>query len=185
MCTLQSKFLRIHLRIDMKDKKLELWTTTPNCFLVATTKSDKVVGCISYKQLSSDTAEMHRLKVDSEFRRQKIGQKLVQALLNTAWSKGFYVMYLETSNANIEAINLYEKLNFKFLHYVTSARGSSIPRNILYFLSGLKRKAYLRQTNSLSNLKTISVEDSLSNYVTPLAMSAANMRINSDIEIQN
>ena len=184
MNTLQSKFLRLHLRTDMKDKNLELWTTPPNCFLVATTKSDKVVGCISYKQLSSDTAEMHRLKVDSEFRRQKIGQKLVQALLNTAWSNGFYLMYLETSNAQIEALNLYEKLNFKFLHYVPSARGS-IPRKILGFLSGLKVKAYLRQTNSLSNLKTISVEDSLSNYVTPLAMSAANMRLNSDIEIQN
>merc|ERR1711935_1256078 len=63
-------YVWIHLRIDMKDKKLELWTTTPNCFLVATTKSDKVVGCISYKRLSSDTAEMHHVAVDSEFRRQ-------------------------------------------------------------------------------------------------------------------
>ena len=154
----------------------------PNCFLVATTKSDKVVGCISYKIFSSDTAEMHRLAVDSEFRRQKIGQKLVQALLNTAWSNGYDSMYLETTNAQTGALNLYEKMNFKYLHNVPSG---PFPWSILDFLTGIKIRAYVRQTNSLSNLNTISIEDSLSNYVTPLAMSAANMRLNSDVEIQN
>ena len=77
----------------MKDENLEFWTTPPNCFLVATI-SGQVVGCISYKKFSSDTAEMHRLAVDLEFHGQKIGQKLVQALLNTAWSNGFDSMYL-------------------------------------------------------------------------------------------
>ena len=162
----------------MKDENLEFWTTPPNCFLVAT-KGDQVVGCISYKQFSSDTAEMHRLAVDPEFHGQKIGQKLVQALLNTAWSNGFDSMYLETTNAQISAMNLYENMGFEYLRDCSLAL---FPTNILDFLSGLHNRAYVRQTNSLSKL---SVEDSPSNYVTPLAIAAASMRLNSDIEIQN
>ena len=162
----------------MKDENLEFWTTPPNCFLVAT-KGDQVVGCISYKQFSSDTAEMHWLAVDPEFHGQKIGQKLVQALLNTAWSNGFDSMYLETTNAQISAMNLYENMGFEYLRDCSLAL---FPTNILDFLSGLHNRAYVRQTNSLSKL---SVEDSPSNYVTPLAIAAASMRLNSDIEIQN
>ena len=146
----------------MKDENLEFWTTPPNCFLVATI-SGQVVGCISYKKFSSDTAEMHRLAVDLEFHGQKIGQKLVQALLNTAWSNGFDSMYLETTNAQTSAINLYEKMDFKYLRDCSLAL---FPTNMLDFWSGLHNRAYVRQTNFLSNL---SVEDSLSKIRNPLS----------------
>ena len=121
---------------------------------------------------------MQRLAVNSEYRGRKIGQKLIQALLNTAWSNGFDAMYLETSNPQIGALNLYEKMEFKHL------RNLPFPWPILGFLSGLKLKAYVRQTNSLSKLRSNSVSGSLSNFMTPLVMSASNLRINSDIEIQ-
>ena len=50
----------------MYDPELEYWTTNPNIMLVAkSNKSGKVLGMISYRQISHDTVEMHRLAVDS------------------------------------------------------------------------------------------------------------------------
>ena len=54
-----------HLATDMKDPDLKFWTTPPNVFLVALSEdSQKVVGCISYRKIASDTVEMHRAAVD-------------------------------------------------------------------------------------------------------------------------
>merc|ERR1712241_1087135 len=111
-------FVWSNLRSNMKDQRLEFWTSPPSVFLVATTVSGKVIGCIAYRQTSSVTVQMHRLAVDSEYRGQNIGQKLVQALLNSAWSNGYDSMYLETTSAQIGAIKLYEKMEFKYLHNV-------------------------------------------------------------------
>ena len=66
----------------MRDAALEFWTTPPNVFLVATNTSGMVVGCISYRIITPDTAEMHRLTVDSKSRGLGIGRKLVQELLD-------------------------------------------------------------------------------------------------------
>ena len=162
---------------NMKDQGLEFWTSPTSVFLVATTVSGKVVGCIAYRQITSATVQMHRLAVDFEYRGQNIGQKLVQGLLNTAWSNGYDSMYLETTSAQIGAIKLYEKMEFKHLHNVPFG---PFPWPILDFLSGLKVKAYVRQTNSLPKF---GLED-LSNHVNPLAMSAANLRLISDIEVE-
>ena len=159
---------------SLSSTTLQFWTSPPSVFLVATTVSGQVVGCIAYKQITPDTVQMYRLAVSHEYRGQKIGQKLVQVLLNTAWTNGFDSMYLETTNAQIGAINLYEKMEFKHLHDVPFG---PYPWPILEFLSGLKVKAYVGQTNSLSKLRSKSVSESLSNYVNPLAMSAANLRL--------
>ena len=49
-------FCRDHLLTDMKDSHLKFWTTNPNVFLVAITEeSKKVVGCISYREISPNT----------------------------------------------------------------------------------------------------------------------------------
>ena len=66
----------------MNDKQLEFWTKPPNVFMVATTLIGKIVGCISYKQMTSDTVQMHRLRVDEKYRGQRIGRKLIQASLD-------------------------------------------------------------------------------------------------------
>ena len=125
------------MQSDMKDEKLKFWTTTPNVFLVATTDSGKVVGCISYEEMSIDTVEMHRTAVDSEFRNLGIGQKLVQALIDTAKENGYSTLYLRTSTAQIDAMKLYEKMNLKLLHY----RKFKEPAFSQYF-TGLKVAAY-------------------------------------------
>ena len=101
----------------MKDQELKYWTTKPNAFLVAK-MNGKVVGCISYKQINQDTVEMNRLAVDSNHRGLRIGRKLVEALNATAKNEGFTTMYLETSDAQVDAWKMYEKMGFSFLRKI-------------------------------------------------------------------
>ena len=129
----------------MKDAPLEFWTTSPNVFLVATTESGKIVGCISYRQINTDTVEMHRASVHSEFRNLGIGRKLVQALIDAATENGHDTMYLETSTAQINARKLYEKMNFKFLHYM------GMDHWIVDVLTGIKVAAYIIQLKRNTN----------------------------------
>ena len=49
---------RHYLSTDMKDPDLKFWTTKPNVFLIAVHKeTKKVVGCISYREIDSDTGK--------------------------------------------------------------------------------------------------------------------------------
>ena len=97
----------------MKDEVLHFWTEEPNVFLVAKIR-DRVVGCIAYKKIAEDTVEMYRASVDEDFRGLKIGEKLVNELLNYAKSEGYQKMYLITGCAQVPAIKLYQKLGFQF-----------------------------------------------------------------------
>ena len=129
----------------MNDKQLEFWTKPPNVFMVATTLIGKIVGCISYKQMTFDTVQMHRLRVDEKYRGQRIGRKLIQASLDTAKENGYNLMYLETGNPQFDAIRLYGKMNFEYLHDVPFP----VEWPFLEFLSGLELRTYVRYTGSL------------------------------------
>ncbi len=100
----------------MADEDLKFWTSSPNVFFVATNESDEAIGSIAYQEMNSNTVELNRLAVDSRMRGLRIGQKLINALQDTARDNGYENMYLDTSIAQMPAIKLYEKMNFKFLH---------------------------------------------------------------------
>ena len=119
----------------MKDMELKYWTTQPNLFLVAETESGRIVGCISYRQITPNTVEMHRLSVHSNYRKLGIGRKLLQTLINTAKENGYDTMYLETWPRPAEI--LYEKMEFKFFRektYLSSA---------IDYLTGMKLLCYI------------------------------------------
>ena len=130
------------LKTDLKDKELKFWTSIPNAFVVAKLNG-KVVGCGSYKKVNEETVEMHRVAVDYRFRGMKIGKALVSTLMNKAKNEGFKIMYLETSQAQIVAQKMYEKMGFQFL------RRLNIGEGYLAFLhnhfSGLYELAYIKK----------------------------------------
>ena len=128
----------------MKDKNLSFWTTSPNVFLVASSPimPDIILGCISYKKIDRYTIEMNRLAVDTDFRGMKIGQKLVQALIDMAKENGYENMYLETSGPiafRWDAICLYEKMGFEYLR----SKNFGWPVNIFALLTNLKVVSYI------------------------------------------
>ena len=135
-----SHFFSQHLATDMKDPELKFWTTSPNIFLVALSQdSQKVVGCISYRKIASDTVEMHRTAVDMNSQGLGIGKKLVQALEERAKSEGFLHMYLETSTPQVAAWKMYEKCGFQFLRYKPT------PMPLFDHFTGRRAKAYTKQ----------------------------------------
>ena len=118
----------------MKDVELKYWTTQPNLLLVAEAESGRIVGCISYRQITSNTVQMHRLSVQSNYRKLGIGRKLLETLINTAKENGYDTMYLETWSRPAEI--LYKKMEFKFFcekTYLSSA---------IDFLTGMKLLCY-------------------------------------------
>ena len=121
----------------MKDPQLKSWTTLPNIFLVATTDSGKVVGCIAYKQVSLDTVELGRNSVDKEFRRLGIGQKLLRTVLTAAKDNGYKTVLVSTSIAQLNAQKLYEKMNFEFVCFKPTQF-----HPIFTYLTGLKAIEY-------------------------------------------
>ena len=128
----------------MKDPELKSWTTLPNIFLVATTDSGKVVGCIAYKQINLDTVRLGRNSVDKEFRRLGIGQKLVQTILKTAKENGYKMVMASTSMAQLDAKKLYEKMNFELLFAIPLKVWGG---QILTYLTGLKSLQYKIEIN--------------------------------------
>ena len=86
------------------DNRLSYW-------LVAE-EQGRVVGYVG-SQSVLDGADMMNLAVAPEFRRQGIGEKLVNALVSYLQQRGILVLLLEVRVSNAPAIALYERLGFE------------------------------------------------------------------------
>lgn len=80
------------------------------CFFVATV-SGQVVGYVGFLQVV-DEADITNIAVNPNFRRCKIGSKLMDRLIETAVEKGLKKINLEVRKSNFAAQNLYDKFGF-------------------------------------------------------------------------
>lgn len=82
-----------------------------NLFYVA--KSDgKVVGFVFARPITPEI-EIFNIAVLSEFRKQGIGRKLFETILELAVDRGCRECWLEVRESNLAARRFYEKLNFQ------------------------------------------------------------------------
>ncbi len=81
-----------------------------SCWLVAE-EQGRVVGYVG-SQSVLDGADMMNLAVAPEFRRQGIGEALVNALVAHLQQKGIIALLLEVRASNAPAIALYQSLGF-------------------------------------------------------------------------
>jgi putative acetyltransferase len=70
-------------------------------------------GCIGLKKLDDGICELKRLWVRPNFRGHKIGQALVEKLINEARETGYHVMLLETEISLKSARAIYEAAGFE------------------------------------------------------------------------
>lgn len=114
-----SDLTRTCLNNDLEDEHLKFWTTRPNCFIVATRRSDpdKILGLVGYLKKNNDTAELKRLSVRPDARGLGVGKALIKFLMKDAEANGFSRITLYTNNAQEKAIKLYTKLGFKRIRY--------------------------------------------------------------------
>eukprot|EP01080_Neovahlkampfia_damariscottae_P008095 gene8095-12556_t len=88
----------------LKHKRDHFWVIT---------KEKTLYGCVAVKEKSSTTAELLRMSVNKNIRRQGLGQKLYHELEKFCIEQKYKYIYLETTTLQKEAIAFYEKLGFK------------------------------------------------------------------------
>ena len=76
-------------------------------------ESDEVVGMIAYHKHSATRCEMKRLYVKPKYRGMKLGEQLIQKLIELAIQSGYTEMVLDTLLPLQSAIYLYQKLGFQ------------------------------------------------------------------------
>lgn len=74
---------------------------------------EKVVGCVAYHRYNNKRCEMKRLYVMPAYRGLRIGQKLVEEIMEIAKQDGYTEMVLDTIEPLYCAISLYKKCGFK------------------------------------------------------------------------
>ncbi len=88
------------------DNPLSLW-------LIA--EADRVVAGYVGSQTVLDSADMMNLAVSQDFRRQGIGEQLVNSLTEALAEKGVKTLLLEVRISNEPAKQLYQKLGFEIV----------------------------------------------------------------------
>ena len=74
---------------------------------------EKVVGCVAYHRHNNKRCEMKRLYVLPAYRGLRIGQKLVEEIMEIVKQDGYTEMVLDTIEPLYCAISLYKKCGFK------------------------------------------------------------------------
>ena len=86
----------------------------PTGRLLLAYSNEQLAGCIALRQLDTDTCEMKRLFVRSDFRGAKLGKILINAIIDEARAIGYKRMCLDTVPGKMDrAIALYEALGFR------------------------------------------------------------------------
>jgi GNAT superfamily N-acetyltransferase len=75
---------------------------------------EKLAGCIAMRKLEDGICEMKRLFVRGDFRGQKVGLRLIEALIEAARGEGYSKMRLDTFPPKMgTAVSLYESHGFR------------------------------------------------------------------------
>jgi putative acetyltransferase len=86
-------------------------------FLVAR-QQGRIVGCGGIVPRSNGTAEIVRMSIAADVRRQGIGRRILEELVKTATSLGCNRIVLETTATWHDVIAFYERCGFRISHYL-------------------------------------------------------------------
>ncbi len=87
--------------------------TAPHGGLFIAQVEGKNIGCAGFRQNSQEIAEVKRMYVKSEYRRQGIGRTLLQAVINQTSNIGYSKLRLDTPHYAQEAQALYRSFGFQ------------------------------------------------------------------------
>jgi putative acetyltransferase len=89
-------------------------------FLVATF-DDKIIGTGALLPAMEGTGQIVRMSVHREWRRQGIGRRLLDALIQAARQRGYRRLLLETTSSWQEVVQFYRRYGFSITHYDLTA----------------------------------------------------------------
>ena len=84
----------------------------PTGCLLLVYDADQAIACAAYRKIEDGICELKRMYIKPKYRKQGIGQKLVDMLLQRAKQNGYTLMRLDTLDSMIPAITLYHNNGF-------------------------------------------------------------------------
>lgn len=122
----------LDVSLDFQDFEAEIlalpgkYEPPEGCLLLAIV-DDQSAGCIALRRFADGICEMKRLYTRPEFRGQRIGAKLVHAIIRQAKARGYAKMRLDTLPSMHHARKLYAGLGFREIapYYENPVRGTT------------------------------------------------------------
>ena len=88
----------------------------------------EIAGTVSLRKIREDAGEIKRMYVKPKFRGKKLGNLLIEEVIEISQRNEFYKLYLDTAHFMSSAISLYKNYGFK---KTTSYPESVIPKGLL------------------------------------------------------
>lgn len=100
-------------KFDEELQQLEVMYTKPHGGIILCRTGNELAGCVAIRKFSATIAEMKRLYVRPEFRKNKIAGLLITEAEKLASECAYKSINLDTLDSMLPAINLYEKHGYK------------------------------------------------------------------------
>ena len=100
----------------------------PDGRLLLVEVDSEIAGTISLRKIREDAGEIKRMYVKPKFRGKKLGNLLIEEVIEISQGNEFSKLYLDTAHFMASAISLYKKYGFK---ETTSYPESVIPKGLL------------------------------------------------------
>ena len=96
----------------------DIGLTYANAVFLVAWQDKKIIATGALVPKSNDTAEIVRMSVVANMRRNGIGRMILQRLFENAKSNGYNRLVLETTDTWHEVIEFYKKFGFQITHYL-------------------------------------------------------------------
>ena len=97
----------------------------------------EIAGTISFRKIREDAGEIKRMYVKPKFRGKKLGNLLIEEVIEISQGNKFSKLYLDTAHFMSSAISLYKKYGFK---ETTSYPESVLPKGLLNTMIFMMKK---------------------------------------------
>lgn len=108
------KYEELYLGSSLGRNQFEIELKNPYAYFIVSEIENKIVGYIS--STLEEYGEILNFFVVSEYRNQGIGKTLLNSVIEEAKKNKIKSLYLEVSEKNENAINLYKSFDFKVSH---------------------------------------------------------------------
>jgi len=115
-------------------------------FLIARS-GDEIVGTGALVQRTKETAEIVRMSVAANYRRQGIGHQILDQLIQVGHARGFRKIILETTSTWRDVISFYLAYGFTITHYLNGDTYFSYEFNNRSQINGIENPRVFRGGN--------------------------------------
>lgn len=116
--------LNISLAFQNFDEELNIINSmygSPTGCLLLVYDNELPIACAAYRKIGEDVCELKRMYIKSDYRRNGVGQEIMNILCTRAKLNGYKLMRLDTLDTMIPAIKLYSNNGFytidAYYHY--------------------------------------------------------------------